>query len=211
MVVANPRADLDACAEIERRIGHGAGRLRQRDCAGVDGEEMIRRHGEMMIENVLARARTGQIEKAVVGEIDHGRPIGPRRHVERQLHRSGQAPGHLHVERAGITLFAVGAGMRECHGRTVAVLDRDNPPVAAIETFQPAMQRVGPIVDRELHLAAVEHEARAGDAVGIAADGGPEELPPGEIAIERRHGRARCPRGVRRHPAPATPAATRHR
>src|SRR6185369_2830503 len=46
MVVANPRADLEAGTEVERRAGHRAGRLRQRDSAGIDGKEMIRRHGE---------------------------------------------------------------------------------------------------------------------------------------------------------------------
>ena len=67
----------------------------------------------------------------------------------------------------------------------IAILDRDNPPVAAIEALQPAMQRIGPVICRELHLGAVEHEARAGDAVGIAPDGRAEELPPGEISLER--------------------------
>jgi hypothetical protein len=65
-----------------------------------------------------------------------------------------------------------------------AVLNPDNPPVAAIETFQSAMQRIGPVIDRELHRGAVEHETSARDAVRIAADGRAEILPPGEIAIE---------------------------
>ena len=47
------------------------------------------------------------------------------------------------------------------------------------------MQRIGPVICRELHLGAVEHEARAGDAVGIAPDGRAEELPAGEISLER--------------------------
>ena len=119
MVVADPRADLDACAEVERRAGHRAGRLRQRDRAGIDGEEMIRRHGEVMIENIPARARAGQIEKAVIGEIDHGGTIGPRRHVEPEFHRSGKTPGHLHFQRAGIAFLAIGAGVGKRHGRMI--------------------------------------------------------------------------------------------
>ena len=93
----------------------------------------------------------------------------------------------------------------------IAILDRDNPPVAAIETFQPAMQRIGPVVCRELHLGAVEHEARAGDAVGIAPDGGPEELPAGEISLERlmtEHDVVAVSGGIRHQ---QVPAATRHR
>ncbi len=146
---------------------------------------MIRRHGEVMIENIPARPRTGQIEKAVIGEIDHARTIGPRRHVEHEFHRPGKAPGHLHVQRAGIALLAIGTGVGKRHGRMICILDRDNPPVAAIKTLQPAMQRVGPVIRRELHLSAVEREARAGDAVGIAPDGRTKELPSGEISLER--------------------------
>src|SRR6185436_13651400 len=96
-----------------------------------------------------------------------------------------QTPGHLRIECTGIALFAISARIRKCYGRMVAVLDRDNPPVAAIEPFQPAMQRIGPVICRELHLGAVEHEARAGDAVGIAPDGRAKELPPGEVTLER--------------------------
>ncbi len=46
------------------------------------------------------------------------------------------------------------------------------------------MQRIGAVVGRELHLGAVEREARAGNAVGVAADGRAEELAAGEIALE---------------------------
>src|SRR6185369_4881776 len=59
MVVANPRTDLDACPKVEWRIGDRAGRLWQRDRAGIDGEEMVRCHGEVMVENAAARARAG--------------------------------------------------------------------------------------------------------------------------------------------------------
>ncbi len=139
MVVADPRANLDACPEVERRIRYRTGRLRQRDRAGINGEEMICRHGEAMIENIPARPRTGQIEKAVIGEIDHGGAIGPRRHVEHKLHRPGKTPGHLHFQRAGISFLAMSAGVGKRHGRMISIFDRDNPPVAAIEALQPAM------------------------------------------------------------------------
>jgi hypothetical protein len=51
-----------------------------------------------------------------------------------------------------------------------------------------------------LHLGAVEHEARVGDAVGIAPDGCAEELAPGEISIEgvvTEHDVIAAPGGIR--------------
>src|SRR5882672_8768691 len=97
----------------------------------------------------------------------------------------GQAPCHLHLQRAGIALLAVGTGARKRHGRTRAIVDRDNPPVAPVESVRPAMQSIVAVIGRELHHGAVEREARPRDTVGIAADGRAEETPAGEISIER--------------------------
>ena len=146
---------------------------------------MIRGDGKTMIENIAGRAGAGQIEEAVIGEIDDRGAIGPRRHVEREFHRPGQAPGHLDLQHAGIALFTIGAGTRKGYCRTRALLDPDNPPVVAIETLGPAMQRIGPVIGRELHHGAVEREARARNTIGIASDGRAKILPPGNISIER--------------------------
>src|ERR1700733_12898671 len=102
-----------------------------------------------MIENSAGRARPGQIEEAMIGEIDHGRAIGPRRHVERELHRPRETPRHLYLQRTGIALFAIGAGARESDRRASPLLDRDNPPVVTIEALGPAMQRIGSIIGRK--------------------------------------------------------------
>ena len=175
MIVADARTDLGAGTKIERGAGNGAGRLLQRNRGGVDREKIIRGDGKAMIENVARRACPGQIEEAMIGEIDHGRTVGPRRHVERELHRRRQTPRHLYLQRAGITLFAIGAGAREGYRRTSALLDRDNPPNVAIEALGSAMQRIGSIIGRKLHHLTVEHEARPRDTVGITPDGRAEE------------------------------------
>ena len=73
------------------------------------------------------------------------------------------------------------------------------------------MQCIGAVVRRELHLGAVEREARAGDAVGIAADGRAEELATGEIAVESVMAEHDVVAASGGDPAPAMPAATRHR
>ena len=68
---------------------------------------------------------------------------------------------------------------------SIAIVDRDDPPVAAVESFQPAMQRVDAVVRRKLHYVTIERKARTGDTVGVAPDGRAEELPAGEISLER--------------------------
>src|SRR2546421_104225 len=129
MIVADPRADLDAGTEVERCARNGARWLSQRDGDSIDGEKMVGSEREAMIQNVAVRACAGEIEETVVGEIDHGGAIGPRRHVKYKFHRRRETPGYVDLQCAGITLFSVGAGANEGNRGMLALLDRGDSPV----------------------------------------------------------------------------------
>ena len=75
--------------------------------------------------------------------------------------------GHLDIERAGIVLLAVGAGVGEPQTDVVAVVDLLGRPHPLVEPEVPAVQAVRVIVDRQLIGLVVEGELTLRDAVGI--------------------------------------------
>src|SRR3954447_18526468 len=82
-----------------------------------------------------------------------------------------------------------------------AIIDLRNVPELAIEAVEAAMQCIRSVVDGKLHRLAVQRKLSVGDAVGVAADGGAEELPFGEIAgkaIMAEHDVVMAAFGVRR-------------
>ncbi|MGY3125099.1 hypothetical protein ACVWXQ_009036 [Bradyrhizobium sp. S3.14.4] len=77
------------------------------------------------------------------------------------------------------------ARIGERDARLRAVIDGGYLPELAIEPVEAAVQRIRTVVDRKLHRFAVQRKSSVGNAVGVAADGGTEELSFGEITGER--------------------------
>src|SRR3954454_4404852 len=70
VALADALADPPRLAEVERRAGNAARRLKQRNGGGIDREEMPGRDRQLVIENGRARCRAFQIKEAVVGQVD---------------------------------------------------------------------------------------------------------------------------------------------
>src|SRR6267154_1596498 len=81
----------------------------------------------------------------------------------------------------GKTALAVGARVGQNQRRLGLLGELIDPPEMSIEAVMAAMERVRAVVGFELDQRPVEHEPRAGDAVGVSADGRPEEATRGEI------------------------------
>ena len=122
---------------------------------------------------VVDRARAIQIEVGVVCQIDHRVLVGTG------LIADGQPiPLHLvcdqHIQIAGETVLAVGAVQAEGHRLSVPLLRSPQPlvePLAAVETTAALL------ICRQAVPHPVQSELCPGNAVGIAANGGPQVAP----------------------------------
>ena len=85
---------------------------------------------------------------------------------------------------ARIAFVAVGARVREDHGRSARVVGDLGVPHHLVETLGAAVQVVGAVIERELIGAAVNRHLPAGDPVAEAADDGSEEPGFRQIAIQ---------------------------
>src|SRR5690606_34405370 len=114
----NAPADRTRLAEIERRSRDGG------ESAG--GNARIARfdpkRGVYLEALRLDRsaARAAEVEIAVIGEIEHGRPRGPSRVLEAHDVALLEDVSHFERQLAGKALIAVGAG--EAQGRAAAAL-----------------------------------------------------------------------------------------
>nr|WP_254453605.1 hypothetical protein [Siccirubricoccus sp. G192] len=173
--LADARADAAGCQEIEGRAGHRT-QLPGRDQGRIHGREASGGKGERMVQDVAA---AGQVEVAVVGEVEHGRPAGAGLIVDRERAIPCQRIAHRNPQRAGEALVAVRAEMRE--GQRTAARLRRRLPQRPVEALRPAMQRIRRVVHRDPVVLALQREAAIGDAVGEAADGGAEIAVIGQV------------------------------
>ena len=144
--VADPLADRVRRREVERRAGH------RRDLAGRDRGRVDRRvvggHQLQLVVVGAAGALAGEVEVGVVGQVDDRRRVGRRVVVDPQLVVVGQGVGDLDLERAGVALLAVRAGVAEPQADAVAVGDLARPPRRLVEALLAAVQVVGAVVER---------------------------------------------------------------
>jgi hypothetical protein len=141
--------------------------------AGVQGGDLL--------ENV-AVPRAGQVEVAVVGEVEHRGFVGGGRVVDVQFVVVVQAIGDLGVQVAGEAHFTVLGQIAQLHP-TELVLDRFGFPHPLVETLGAAMQRVGTIVERYLVAFAVEFKGAASQAIAEAPDGRAEKRRAALVAL----------------------------
>jgi hypothetical protein len=106
--VADAGADPRRPAEVERRAGDvgDAGR----DQASVDRRVAARVQRQLVIEG---GAGAGEVEVAVLAEVDDRRPIGRRAMVDAPGAVGRERVAHRHPHRAGKALVAVGAVQRK--------------------------------------------------------------------------------------------------
>jgi hypothetical protein len=149
--------------------------LAGRDQLGVDRRVAVRRQGQDVAHRAFGRAFAGDVEQGVIGQVDDGRLVGGRAVGDRQVVGLIQGVGRRGGERAGIAFLAVGADMGEGDRGDRAALDVADLPDLLVEALDPAVQGGDAVVVQgQLVGLAVEHEPALADAVGEAADRGPE-------------------------------------
>ena len=91
---------------------------------------VIRSDGEAVVENAAAIGLdAGEIEEAVIGQVDDGRLVGHRGKRHRKFRGAGNAVGEAGRERAGIAFLAVRADIGQRDER------RGFSPVAVMLQF----------------------------------------------------------------------------
>ena len=157
-------------AEIERRArdvgdlpGGDQHRVDRRGVAGVDGHDVVE-------DRAVTLAL--EVEEGVVREVHHGRLVGRGLVVDAELVFGRERVGHLDLQVARETFLSV--GVEVLHHQTV-FRGRNHVPDHAVQAFEPAVERLAVIVDRQAVLRAVEREAALGDAVGVGSHDRAEE------------------------------------
>ena len=170
VVGADALADGVRLAEIERRArdvgdlpGGDQHRVDRRGVAGVDGHDVVE-------DRAVTLAL--EVEEGVVREVHHGRLVGRGLVVDAELVFGRERVGHLDLQVARETFLSV--GVEVLHHQTV-FRGRNHVPDHAVQAFEPAVERLAVIVDRQAVLRAVEREAALGDAVGVGSHDRAEE------------------------------------
>ena len=122
--VGDPGADRRRLFEAHRSSGDGSENPR-RDQAGIDGRIAVGNQGQLVAEDVARPA--GQVEVAVMGQVDHRRLVGLRLVGDDQLVAVGQDVGDDGLEVSGVALLAVPAEVGEPDADAGRVADRLRP------------------------------------------------------------------------------------
>ena len=156
--------------EVERRSGNVA-QLARGNERRVDRRIAVRRKRQPVAHGASRRTLAGEVEQRMVRQIDDRRRVGARVHVDGQRSLVVERVSGGDGEIAGIALVARRAHEPERHpGEPAFVADLDDLPVPFVEPGSSAVQRIGLVVERQLVGLAVEGEAAAGNAVGVAPD-----------------------------------------
>ena len=134
-----------------------------------------------MIQYAAVAVLAGEIEIAVIGDVDDRRPIRGRSILDRQFVVVAQRVGRGDLQRSGIAAFAIGAYVPEARhspGRRSRPLDL---PQHLVESLKPAVQMIRPVVGLERVPLPVELELPPRDAVREAPHRRAEILRLGEI------------------------------
>src|SRR5215218_1661440 len=114
-------------------------------------------------------AFSGQIPVGMVGQVNVRRLVGRRVIVDADLVVVGQGIGDLDVQIAGIPLFHIRTDSAQLDADFALPADLFGGPNLLIEPLFPTVQRVGPVVERQVKLLVVNVEGPASDAVGVTA------------------------------------------
>ena len=117
----------------------------------------------------VAASLAGEVEVAVVRQVDRRSLVGRRPVIDDQLVACRERIRHGDVQRPRISFFAVCAHVGERHADIAAAIDRLAFPHHFVEASAAAVQMILPVVRGELVGRAVEAEPRVADAVRITA------------------------------------------
>jgi hypothetical protein len=131
-------------AEVERRAVDRR-KLACRNQRRVDRRETIRLQRQLMIEDV-AGARSGEVEVAVLREIDRRGLVRRRGVLHDELVVLREGVGDARVERAGITFVAGGADVREDDTGAAVAIEGLGLPHHLVEPLDAAVQVVRPLL-----------------------------------------------------------------
>ena len=172
VVGVDPVADGRELAEVERRAGHGAD-LAGRDELGVDGREGVGVEHQLVVED-RAAVVAAEVEVGVLREVDRRGLVRRRLVLEDDLVVVGEEVGDGGGEGAGEALLAVRAHAREHDALAALVGERLGVPDHLVEPDVAAVERVRPVVRRQLVGLAVELELGPADPIPVPADDGAE-------------------------------------
>ena len=162
----NALPDAGGLGEIKRRSFDG--RYPGWDRRGIDGIVALCFDLEMVIEDRLTPL-SREIEVTVVGEIENRRLISGRLVTNPQRILLGPSVSHGAFEGAGVTFFAIGAGIGERETGVAPLIADLGLPNLLIESFDATVKGVGSVVDRETVFLAIEGELSFRNTVGVAS------------------------------------------
>ena len=142
------------------------------DAFCITGVEEPGGEGQQLLHGGIHLFLACQIEVAVVGEIEHGIPVGNGIIHDVQTAAVVQAVGDLDGGLSGETLVSGGADELQCDGFFRVGKDR---PEAGMVAVRAGMEVVGAFVGCQPDGHISQGEGAACDAVGAAAHGGTQE------------------------------------
>src|SRR5690606_25706388 len=125
-------------------------------------------------------ATGGKIEIGMVGEIEHGGPVGAGGVLDRQAILVIEGVNHGHREIAGIPFLVIRADKRQPQ----APILEFTFPYALVEALQPAMEMIRAVVGGQSVGSSLQFEAAASNPIRVAADNGAEIRVWFEVAIQ---------------------------
>ena len=114
----------------------------------------------------------GQVEIRVVGQVENRRLVRLGDILNAQFVPVRQRVSHRHLEIAGEMLLPIQAQPGEAHRRRI-LAEHFRCPELLVESLQPAVQGIRPVVFRQLIGFPVQGEAPFGDSIAIAPDDRP--------------------------------------
>ena len=125
-----------------------------------------------------------QVEGTVTGEGDRRGLVRGGVVVNAEFVQVIQSVGDRHVQRPGVTLLAVGAGVFQNQPNMVFVFEGLSLPQSLVKSLEAAVQGVGRVVFAERVLLAVEREPAILDSISEASHNGAEIGAFGKIAFQ---------------------------
>lgn len=143
------------------------------DELGRDGGDVVAEDLHL-VSGVILGFWPFEVEVGVVRQVDVGCLVGGCSVVDFEFVFRGERVGHRDFELAGVALIAVGRGEVEDDAGVLRRRLSEDLPHHFVEALGSAVERVGPVVDGERILFAVDFELPFRDSVAESADGAAE-------------------------------------
>ena len=174
--------DPPRSGEVKRRARHRDDLARRNQGLVHRGQEIGVKQ-QLVFEDVGALARR-QVEVGVLRQVHRGGRVGDRPIVDQQFIVVGERIGHPRRQAPRVSLFPRRALVSETSAGAILANPGFECPEHLVEAADPSVQVVVAVVPRQFVAHAVEFEAAAGDAVGVAADDRAEVGAVPQITVE---------------------------